>query len=117
MSLTKKQLRKKYKKELRKITTKIVENYKPEKIILFGSLANGNLRRNSDIDLLIVKKTKERYWDRVKKVVHSCLDDTWFPVDFFVVTPEELKKGQKENRFFLTEEILPKGRIIYEAKS
>lgn len=117
MSLTKKQLRKKYKRELQKITTKIVKNYKPEKIILFGSLANGNIRRNSDIDLLIVKKTKEKYWDRIKKVIYSCLNDSWFPVDFFVVTPEELEKAQEENRFFITEEILPQGKVIYEAKS
>lgn len=115
--LSKKQLKKKYQKELQKITAKIVKGYKPEKIILFGSLANDEIRRNSDIDLLIIKKTKEKYWDRVKKVIYNCLDESWFPVDFFVITPEELKKAQQENRFFITEEVFPKGKVIYEAKS
>jgi len=117
MGLTKRQLRKKYKKELKKITDKIVKGYKPEKIVLFGSLANGNIRKNSDIDLLIVKDTKEKYWDRVKKVINKCLDDTWFSVDFFVVTPEELERARQENRFFITQEVFPKGKVIYETKS
>lgn len=117
MSLTKRQLQKKYKKELKKITDKIVKSYKPEKIVVFGSLVSGNIRKDSDIDLLIIKKTKEKYWDRVKRVINSCLDDTWFSVDFFVVTPEEPERAQQENRFFITQEIFPKGRVIYEAKS
>ncbi len=55
-------------KKLRKIVSQIVENikaeYNQEKIILYGSFAYGNPDENSDLDLLIIKKTSERSLDR-----------------------------------------------------
>jgi len=36
-------IKQKYQKELNKLSKQIIENYKPEKIILFGSLANGKI--------------------------------------------------------------------------
>jgi predicted nucleotidyltransferase len=103
-----------FKKELKKIVKKIVTEYKPEKIIVFGGLATGKLHPDSDIDLLIIKKTKERYWDRVKKVIYSF--DSNIPTDIFVLTPKELAKAISENRFFIVDEILPKGKVLYEKK-
>ncbi|MFA5781386.1 MAG: nucleotidyltransferase domain-containing protein, partial [Bacteroidales bacterium] len=46
----------------------IISGYSPEKIILFGSFASGNANENSDIDLLIVKKTKEPFYQRLRQV-------------------------------------------------
>ena len=43
-----------FEKEVEKITGQIREKYKPDKIILFGSSAKGNITENSDIDMLIV---------------------------------------------------------------
>ena len=51
-----------------RIAKKIGENYKPERIILYGSFAYGNPGRDSDIDLLIIKDTNERPADRCLKV-------------------------------------------------
>lgn len=104
-------MKKKYQQELEKITQKIIEGYKPEKIILFGSAAKGKLRPGSDIDLLVIKATNKKYWERQKEVLSFCRG--WNPVDIFVLTPEEFNQAQEENRFFLTEEILPKGKVIY----
>ena len=42
-------------KIIKSITRKLKEKYKAEKIILFGSYAEGNSRKDSDIDLLIIK--------------------------------------------------------------
>lgn len=47
-------------KEIKKITGQIVEKYKPEKIILFGSWAYGKPKENSDIDLMVIKKNKKK---------------------------------------------------------
>ena len=41
---------------LNRIIDKIKIHYQPEKIILFGSYAWGNPTKDSDVDLLIVKK-------------------------------------------------------------
>ena len=37
------------------ITAQLIEKYKPEKIILFGSAARGDAAPDSDVDLLIIK--------------------------------------------------------------
>jgi predicted nucleotidyltransferase len=52
-------LSKEVKKKLDKMVKKIVQAYKPEKIILFGSYAYGDPNRDSDLDLLIIKETDE----------------------------------------------------------
>ena len=44
-------------KTINEIRDIIVETYQPEKIILFGSYANGNPTEDSDLDLLIVLET------------------------------------------------------------
>jgi len=41
--------------QIDEIKKRIVENFKPKKIILFGSYANGRLTEDSDLDLLITK--------------------------------------------------------------
>ena len=40
-------------KKIAEITDKIVKEFKPEKIILFGSYAWGKPNKDSDIDLLV----------------------------------------------------------------
>jgi predicted nucleotidyltransferase len=52
------------KKMLAEIVEKLKSEYKPLKIILFGSYAYGNPTEDSDIDLLILKNTNERRVDR-----------------------------------------------------
>ena len=54
----------KNRKIIQEILDKIVEAYKPEKVILFGSYAFGCPDEDSDIDFLIVKNTSERPIDR-----------------------------------------------------
>jgi len=46
------------------IVDKIVIEYQPKKIILFGSYAYGEPNEDSDIDLLIIKNTDKRPIDR-----------------------------------------------------
>ena len=98
-------------RNLNKIVKDLKRNYEPEKIILFGSLAIEKVKEFSDIDLLIVKKTKKRYFDRIREVVKLC--DYDIGVDFLVYTPKEYDEEIKENIFF-REEIINKGKVVYE---
>ena len=85
---------------------------KPEKIILFGSYAYGAPNPHSDVDLLIIMKTraslKERSW-----AVSRLLLPRPFPVDILVKTPKEVKEALKSGDFFLRE-ILTRGKALYE---
>jgi predicted nucleotidyltransferase len=81
-----------------------------EKAVLFGSFARGTQTRKSDIDLLIVKKTSKRFFDRYDdfKEVYRLLED--YDVEMFIYTPEEIERN--ENRSFI-KRIFSEGILIY----
>lgn len=108
-------LDKKFEKEITEITGKIVKNYKPEKIILFGSAASGNLTTDSDADFFIIKRTEDDFFKRCINV-RRIIRDKGIPVDIIVYTPEETKKRYNMGDFFVRE-ILDEGKILYEKQS
>jgi uncharacterized protein len=87
---------------LDEIVEKTVKGYQPEKIILVGSYAYGTPDRDSDIDLLIIKKTKERPIDR-RVTVSTILSDPKLrtPIEPIILTPEEIKTRQEMGDQFL----------------
>ncbi len=99
--------------------TQIVENlvaaYAPEKVILFGSHAAGSARPDSDIDLLIIKDTSERFIDRWV-TVRRILSDPHRTVglETIVLTPQELSTRLAIGDQFLAE-IMEKGEVLYAA--
>lgn len=97
--------------ELERILSIISSQYKPSKVILFGSLAYNNISATSDIDLLIIKDTSKRYWERIDEVLH--LVHPREPIDIFVVTPEEVEDNVKKGNPYLID-ILECGKVVYE---
>ena len=100
-------------KTLPQAVKKIVETLKPEKIIIFGSYAYGKPTPDSDVDLLVIMKTrantKERYL-----AVSRVLRPRQFPVDIIVKTPGELNKALKNKGNFFIREIVERGNVLYE---
>ena len=45
------------KDKISEIINKIARDYDPDKIILFGSSATGNVNENSDLDLVVIEET------------------------------------------------------------
>lgn len=85
--------------------------YHPQKIVLFGSFAQGRTKAWSDIDMVIVKKTNKRFLDRIKEVLRLLKPKV--SVDVLVYTPEEFTKLCKTKLFF-KEEIVARGKVLYE---
>lgn len=101
------------KKTLPKAVKRIVDELKPEKIILFGSYAYGNPTPDSDVDLLVIMKTRAKEIDRYV-AVSNILYPRQFPVDILVKTPQEIKaEAGKKGNFFMRE-ILKKGKVLYD---
>lgn len=93
------------------ITSQLVEKYKPEKIILFGSAARGDATLDSDVDFLIIKKdTPYKGRDRIMEV--SQLIDRDIPADFLVYRPDEFEKRLAMGDPFL-EMIITEGKVLY----
>ncbi|MEW6040042.1 MAG: nucleotidyltransferase domain-containing protein [Elusimicrobiota bacterium] len=99
--------------KIENIVSKIVENYRPDKIILFGSYAYGNPTEESDIDLFIIKDDNRRRIERFREVMHLLMDIKGMAIEPIIFTNEELQKRIKlEDDFIL--EIITKGKVLYE---
>lgn len=100
---------------IQSILEKLVADYAPQRVILFGSYAYGNPRPDSDIDLLIIKETPERFIDRWVTVRHILSDPKRrFPLETLVLTPQEVSRRLRIGDQFITE-ILEKGEVLYAA--
>ena len=102
-------------KFIKDMVDKVVQEYQPEKVILFGSYAYGRPDPDSDIDLLIIKQTQERPIDRRVAVIRIIYDPSLrVPVEPIVLTPGEIHLRQEIGDPFL-EEVLTKGEVLYAA--
>ena len=88
---------------------KQVMPYKPDKVILFGSHAYGKPGRDSDVDLVIIKKTDEPFLARQEQI--QLLLRTKTPVDAIVFSPEEFEQACRESAF--VREIAERGKVLY----
>lgn len=94
----------------------IGREYKPQKVILFGSYAHGRPTEDSDIDLFIVKDTDARMVDRFVEVKRLIYDPQLrIPVSPLVYTPQELEERLDMGDDFV-EEIMSEGKVLYEEK-
>lgn len=94
------------------LAARIATSCKPEKIILFGSYTYGNPGEDSDLDLLVVLPFEGRAIYKsieILEMVHPTL-----PLDLIVRTPEQLTTRLELHDFFL-QEIVRKGKVLYEA--
>ena len=97
--------------KIQKVAAKIVKDYKPEKIILFGSYAWGTPSPDSDVDLFVMKRTNDSIIERHKKV-ERLLFGSGFPVDVLIYTPLQVKKRLHMGDFFVRN-IISKGKLLY----
>jgi uncharacterized protein len=102
-------------KDLKDISSRLIQEYDPDRIILFGSRAEGKHGEGSDIDLVIVKETEKRPLDR-RIEVETLLADRSIPIDIVVYTPEEMRALYSMGSPFV-EEIVEKGRLVYMRKA
>ncbi|MCF6183087.1 MAG: nucleotidyltransferase domain-containing protein [Bacteroidales bacterium] len=98
--------------QINNIIEKIAENYAPEKIIIFGSYAKGEQKADSDLDILVIKNTKERFFERVR-AVRKAIQPQIIPMDILVYTPEEFEQ-KKEMINHIVYIINKEGKIFYE---
>lgn len=99
-------------KQIIEINKKIVKEYKPEKIILFGSYAWGKPTKDSDVDLFIIKKTTTPGMKRIEQLDKIFLRRE-VALDFLVYTPTQIKENLKNGDIFINK-ILSEGIVCYE---
>lgn len=93
------------------IVSQLVTHYKPEKIILFGSAARGDMGPDSDLDFFVIKRDVpyrgiDRYSELMKHIRYTTASD------FLICTPEEVEKRMLLGDPFI-HEIMTKGKTLY----
>jgi len=96
---------------IRRFARRIAERFQPDKIILFGSYAYGKPHEESDVDLLVIMRTKNAIDQSIRI---SLAFERLFSLDLIVRTPWQIERGLKDDDWFLRE-IIEKGKILYEA--
>jgi uncharacterized protein len=99
-------------KSIQDLRDRIATEFRPQRIILFGSYANGAPTKDSDLDILIIMKFTGSGSKKAVEILNQIQPK--IPVDLVVRTPKEIKKRLQANDFFLAD-ILRHGRVLYEA--
>jgi predicted nucleotidyltransferase len=99
-------------KDIRAAAERIGRDYRPHKVILFGSYAYGTATADSDVDLLVIMPFRGHPVHKAVEILMKA--NVRFPVDLLVRTPSEVRKRLAWNDFFLRE-IIEKGRVLYES--
>ena len=97
------------------IVNKIASGFDPDKIILFGSYAEGNPNENSDLDFILIKETslpKQKRGLEVRKLFYRVP----IPMDFKIYTSKEFN-DELESKFSFLNSALKGSKILYERKN
>lgn len=97
---------------IQSVTRQIVQQFHPQKVILFGSYAYGQPTEDSDVDFLVVMDTDEPPLHVAAKIAAAI--EHPFPLDIVVRTPTEFASAIQRRGVFATE-VATKGITFYEA--
>jgi predicted nucleotidyltransferase len=97
-------------KDIQRYCDTIGAEFKPERIILFGSHAYGTPSADSDVDVFVVMPKSKRMGRRASLTIREKVSAD-FPVD--IIDPAFVAARLSEGDTFL-EEITAKGRVMYE---
>ena len=93
------------------ITDYLIENYSPEKIIVFGSCARRAVRPNSDIDICLVMPVADKRQLRAE-IGRGLMELIDYDVDLIIITPEEWERDANHPSTFAGL-IRKKGVVLY----
>lgn len=95
------------------VIRRIVEVADPDRIMLFGSAARGQMGPESDLDLLVVKSGVP-HRRRLAQQIYRRLLGLTVPIDVIVVTPEDVERYRDKVGPIIGPAI-EEGRVVYDA--
>lgn len=98
--------------EIKNVVQKIVQTFRPERVVLFGSFARQTAGNNSDVDLLVVlphEGSAAKCAAEIRQAV-----EFGFPCDLLVRSPQKVAERLRMGDPFF-KEILANGKTLYES--
>jgi predicted nucleotidyltransferase len=96
---------------LAEVVRRIVDVARPDRIVLFGSAARGQMGPDSDLDLLVVKSGVSHRRQLAQQIYRGLLGLT-VPVDVIVVTPEDVEQ-YRDKVGSIIGPALDEGQVVY----
>jgi uncharacterized protein len=98
--------------QIQAFSNAIAREFRPRKIVLFGSYAYGKPTENSDVDVLAIMPFNRKRGRKSLEIRQRIPAE--FPLDLIVRTPEFIAQRLAWGDCFI-QEILTKGNVLYEA--
>jgi predicted nucleotidyltransferase len=98
--------------EIQQLSERIIREFHPDSIILFGSYAYGTPTSDSDVDILVILPFDGKPIHKALEIIRKINPN--IPLDLLVRTPEDIKERISNNDVF-TSEIVMKGKKLYES--
>jgi predicted nucleotidyltransferase len=100
---------------IEQMVRRIVEKFHPDKIILFGSCARGEITYDSDVDLLVIMPVEGKRREKAVEIRRVVLDIS-VPKDIVVRTSEDVEEWGNEIGTIL-KMAMEEGKTLYEKSS
>ncbi len=101
---------------LRLATDRLVEEFRPQRVILFGSQARGTADARSDVDLLVICPVPPKPGSRRAMMVamDRALRGLEIATDFIILSPEEFERD-RQIPGTVARPAWQEGKVLYEA--
>jgi len=99
--------------DIKALSKEIARQFKPEKVILFGSHAHGNPRDDSDVDLLVILPFMGSSFRKALDILNKV--NPQFDVDLIVRHPDDAQKRYRQGDP-LIREAMNHGEVLYERR-
>jgi predicted nucleotidyltransferase len=96
---------------IQNLCDRIVREFQPERIILFGSYASGKPTRDSDVDLLVILPFEGKTFAKSLEILNRA--DPRFPIDLLARRPDDVERRYREGDP-LIRDALDHGKVLYE---
>ena len=97
---------------LETVKQRLVAEFQPEQIWLFGSHAWGTPTEDSDVDFCVIVSDSDEKSIRRAQRAHRCLGDLMMPKDILVPTRAQVER-YKHLKASLFHQVLARGRKLY----
>lgn len=99
--------------EIKDFVNAVAREFKPERVVLFGSYAQGKATEDSDVDLLVIMRHAGDAAEQALEIRRRI--DRSFPLDLIVKSPAEARRRLRQKDVFVSS-ILRTGRTLYERR-
>ncbi len=96
---------------IQELSQRIVREFQPDRIILFGSYAYGSPRPDSDVDILVVLSFEGKGFRKSLEILNRL--NPPFDVDLLARRPDDISRRYAEGDP-LIREALDHGKVLYE---